>query len=114
MESSSPKATTLPASGLTKPLSTLKKVVLPAPFGPMRPHVPASNVTVMRSIGTTPPNRTVRSSTVITHVLGLLAPTGQFAGQAAEVLGHLFDDAAGGGEQHLDDPMPKRMVRIPC
>ena len=51
--------------GRTKPLSTLKNVVLPAPFGPMRPHVPPGNVTVIRSSGMTPPNRTVRSSTSI-------------------------------------------------
>ena len=38
---SSPKAATTPAIGRTNPLSTLKNVVLPAPFGPMSPHVPA-------------------------------------------------------------------------
>ncbi len=37
----------MPAAGLTKPLSTLKKVVLPAPFGPISPQVPASNLTVI-------------------------------------------------------------------
>ena len=44
---SSPNAATLPATGLTNPLSTLKNVVLPAPLGPIRPHVPLSNVTLM-------------------------------------------------------------------
>ena len=63
---SSPNARTTPAIGRTNPLSTLKNVVLPAPFGPIRPHVPAENVTVIRSIGTTPPNRTVNPSTSIT------------------------------------------------
>ena len=35
----------MPAAGLTKPLMTLKKVVLPAPFGPIRPQVPLSKTT---------------------------------------------------------------------
>ena len=56
---SSPKAEILPCIGLTKPLSTLKNVVLPAPFGPISPQVAASNVSVMPSIGMTPPKRTV-------------------------------------------------------
>ena len=30
-----------PAAGVTNPLSTLKNVVLPAPFGPIRPQVPS-------------------------------------------------------------------------
>ena len=62
---SSPNADTLPATGLTNPLSTLKNVVLPAPLGPIRPHVPLSNVTLILSSGVTPPNRTVRSETSI-------------------------------------------------
>ena len=40
---SSPNAVIEPVAGLTKPLSTLKNVVLPAPFGPIRPHVPPGN-----------------------------------------------------------------------
>ena len=51
-----------PDAGATKPLRTLKNVVLPAPFGPIRPQVPASKRTVMPSSGVTPPKRTVRSS----------------------------------------------------
>ena len=46
--------------GRTNPLSTLKNVVLPAPFGPISPQVPPGNVSVIRSIGMTPPKRTVR------------------------------------------------------
>src|SRR6185437_10519144 len=58
----SPKAVIVPPAGLTKPLITLKKVVLPAPLGPIRPQVPLSKTTEMPSIGVTPPKRTVRFS----------------------------------------------------
>ena len=51
----------VPEAGFTNPLITLKKVVFPAPFGPIRPHVPLSKTTDMPSIGVTPPKRTVRS-----------------------------------------------------
>ncbi len=54
-----------PPAGLTKPLSTLKNVVLPAPFGPIRPHVPPGKTTLTPSIGVTPAKRTVSSSTSI-------------------------------------------------
>ena len=64
---SSPKARTCPPMGRTNPLSTLKNVVLPAPFGPMSPQVPPGNDSVIRSIGMTPPKRTVSSSTSITR-----------------------------------------------
>ena len=64
---SSPKAEMLPSNGLTKPLSTLKNVVLPAPFGPISPQVAASKVNVIPSIGMTPPKRTVSCSTTITR-----------------------------------------------
>src|SRR4051812_47086291 len=63
---SSPNACTRPAAGFTKPLITLKNVVLPAPLGPISPQVPVSNVTDMASSGFTPPKRTVRSETSIT------------------------------------------------
>ena len=52
---STPNARTVPAAGRTKPLSTLKNVVLPAPFGPMSPQVPCSNVRLMSSSEVTPP-----------------------------------------------------------
>ena len=38
---SSPNARTDPDAGATNPLRTLKNVVLPAPFGPIRPQVPS-------------------------------------------------------------------------
>ena len=63
---SSPKAAIEPAAGLTNPLRTLKNVVLPAPFGPMSPHVPPGKTTLMSSIGVTPAKRTVRPLTSIT------------------------------------------------
>ena len=50
-----PNARTVPVAGRTKPLSTLKNVVLPAPFGPMSPQVPCSNVRLMPSSEVTPP-----------------------------------------------------------
>ena len=52
---STPNVRTVPAAGRTKPLSTLKKVVLPAPFGPMRPQVPSWNLRLMSSSEVTPP-----------------------------------------------------------
>ena len=57
-----------PAIGRTNPLSTLKNVVLPAPFGPISPQVPAGerDASSGRS-GSTPPKRTVRPSTSITR-----------------------------------------------
>ena len=72
---------TRPAAGSTKPLSTLKNVVLPAPLGPISPQVPAGKVTVMPSSGVTPPKRTVRSSISITR--GLLGrPAARRSGRA--------------------------------
>ncbi len=44
-----------PLRGVTKPDSTLKNVVLPAPFGPIRPQVPSGNWMVISSSETTPP-----------------------------------------------------------
>ena len=52
---STPNARTVPAAGRTKPLSTLKNVVLPAPFGPMSPQVPCWNVRLILSSEVTPP-----------------------------------------------------------
>src|SRR5882672_644475 len=60
---SSPKQDTVPETGVTKPLRTLKKVVLPAPFGPISPHVPRSKLRATAFSGRTPPKRTVTAST---------------------------------------------------
>ena len=54
---SCPSKVTVPLVGLYKPVSTLKKVVLPAPFGPINettPPVGISNETL--STATRPPN----------------------------------------------------------
>src|SRR5690606_28004563 len=46
-------------------LITLKRVVLPAPLGPMRAHIwPSSTVNDSRLRATTPPKRTLTSSTL--------------------------------------------------
>ena len=56
----------VPDAGRTNPDSTLKNVVLPAPFGPMSPQTPCSNVRLILSREVTPPYLTVRSLTSIT------------------------------------------------
>src|SRR5262249_24817113 len=73
----SPKAGLEPVAGLTKPLITLKNVVLPAPFGPISPHVPRSNVTETPSSGVTPPKRTVRLSISTMSVQGVRGEDGR-------------------------------------
>src|SRR5688500_6594948 len=58
-----PRNVTRPLSGRWKPVSRLKSVVLPAPFGPMRPViVPSRTASEHRSTARTPPNDFVRSS----------------------------------------------------
>src|SRR5687768_9843326 len=58
-----PRNVTRPLSGRWKPVSRLKSVVLPAPFGPMRPvMVPSRTASEHRSTARTPPNDFVRSS----------------------------------------------------
>ena len=77
----------LPADGCTKPLSTLKKVVLPAPLGPTRPHTPAGSSNVTPSSGLTPPKETVRSRTSSIVVLRGTDPGAQGAAEALELAG---------------------------
>src|SRR5687767_3517479 len=58
---SSPPRTTLPRSGRTPPVSTLKHVVLPAPFGPMMPlNRPSGKARLMSSRTTWSPKRLCR------------------------------------------------------
>src|SRR5262245_27923104 len=53
-----------PAVGCWRPVMTLKQVVLPAPFGPIRPvTVPSSTDRRAWLTAVTPPNRTTTSST---------------------------------------------------
>ena len=59
-----PSSTTRPSSALYRRVTTLKSVVLPAPFGPIRPViVPSSAANETSSSATIPPNRSVTSST---------------------------------------------------
>src|SRR3954465_13097825 len=61
---SSPRNRTRPAVGGCMPVMTLKSVVLPAPFGPIRPViVPGSTEKLAPLTAVTPPKRTVTSST---------------------------------------------------
>src|SRR5580704_13962361 len=60
---------TVPRSGACNPLITLKRVVLPAPFGPMSPvTVPGCTIRLVSVSAETPPKRTATSETVRTAV----------------------------------------------
>ena len=62
--STSPPKRTDPADGAVNPVTTSSSVVLPAPFGPIRPTTsPGSTAKLISSSATTPPNRTVMSAT---------------------------------------------------
>src|SRR3954449_6309642 len=67
-----PSKVQLPASGLSKPVRRLKKVVLPAPFGPMRAVIrPRGISTWATSTAATPPNvRRTPSATTIASSFG--------------------------------------------
>src|SRR5262249_52508387 len=61
----SPRSRIRPASAPVRPLITLKRVVLPAPFGPMSPViVPSPTDSVQPASASTPPKRLVTSLTV--------------------------------------------------
>src|SRR5258708_19502072 len=63
-ETGSPSTRTLPVVGRYTRVMTLKRVVLPAPFGPINATTsPASTVKETRSSATTPPKRTLSSRT---------------------------------------------------
>src|SRR5690349_10200026 len=65
---------TRPSFGLWRPLITLNRVVLPAPFGPIKPVTdPPSTSSVNRSSAWTPPNRTEIPSTRSTDRVALVA-----------------------------------------
>ena len=100
-----------PAAGLTKPLRTLKNVVLPAPFGPMRPQVPPGKTTLTSSSGVTPAKRTVRLLTSITAPSSPPPPARAAPRRACDqppepgqILRELVGEPAGGGQQHLEEP----------
>ena len=97
------------------PLSTLKNVVLPAPFGPMSPQVPASNVRLMASSEVTPPYRTVRPRprSWDAPLPGALERAGARRSAAAEVrqvLRDLVGQAAGAVVSTCSTPRPNRIV----
>src|SRR4051812_28916254 len=61
---SRPSRRTRPALGARRPVITLNRVVLPAPFGPMRPVIlPGSALNDTSSTATLPPKRTTTPST---------------------------------------------------
>src|SRR5690554_1559231 len=91
---SSPKKVTRPLSIGTKPVTALKRVVLPAPLGPMRPRISdglSDRETL--STATTPPKRTVMFSALSASGI---APPNQPAIEFA-------DDAAGKEENDQED-----------
>src|SRR6516162_9994114 len=57
---SSPSSVTRPRVGFSRPVTTLNRVVFPAPLGPIRPVMcPPSAARDTSSTATRPPNRTV-------------------------------------------------------
>ena len=62
--SEAPSRSTVPESGVYRRVMTLKAVVLPAPFGPIRPEIwPSSTSNDTPSSATMPPKRRVTSRT---------------------------------------------------
>ncbi len=60
----SPSSSMLPADTLTNPVIASMSVVLPAPFGPIKPRIsPGSTLIDTSSRATTPPNRPLRLRT---------------------------------------------------
>ena len=58
---SRPAKVTVPASGLSSPVTRLNTVVLPAPFGPMMlTNSPSATLSDSASTAVTPPKRRVR------------------------------------------------------
>ena len=67
----SPRNLTSPLSGTRKPFSTLKSVVLPAPFGPMTPRISRSRTSKLTSeTATRPMNDLVTPRTSSSTVSG--------------------------------------------
>ena len=59
---SSPSKTIVPPVGLYTPVSMLKKVVLPAPFGPMSDTIERSGMTKSTSFTATSPPNSLRTA----------------------------------------------------
>src|ERR1700722_6667238 len=81
---SRPSRLTRPAGGFRGPETTLKRVVFPAPLGPIRPVIRPFGTSMLTSESTRlPPNRTLTLSTA--SISGLLGADG--APDHAQVLG---------------------------
>ena len=106
---SRPPSTTRPASGWSWPLSMLKQVVLPAPFGPISASSrPASTAKLTPSTAFTPPNAFSSPSRLAGHRLAhraasascaspsprALAPVQRAADEALRERQHEHDDRA--------------------
>src|SRR6202041_2807214 len=77
---SSPWRTIDPASGGSSPVMRLRTVVLPEPFGPMRPVMPPAGISKERSrTATRPPKAFLRPWTLSRAPGGGAAPTGDRA-----------------------------------
>src|SRR5690606_9930108 len=99
---SSPTKVTLPFSIGTKPVMALKRVVLPAPFGPISPRISEGlSARDTRSTASTPPKRTVMSSAL--SASGIAPPN--------EPAVHLAHDAAGkkGEHQKTEHPLHEQV-----
>src|ERR1700756_554080 len=90
---SSPLNRMRPEVGLSTPVKQLKKVLLPAPFGPMMAHT-SSRLTSKLTLDSaaSPPNRTVNSSVLST---GADTAAGPLAGQRTSLSASPLTYAAG-------------------
>src|SRR5713101_5238593 len=78
---SAPRLIWPPSAGV-RPLITLKRVVLPAPFGPMRPVIePSATLSVQPASASTPPKRLVMPVTLRRSAV-MLSPVACFCGSA--------------------------------
>src|SRR5437763_9221209 len=98
-----PSASTAPPAGLTKPLRTLNRVVLPAPFGPTRPQTPDGSSSETPSSGLTPPKATVSSRTCSMTRLRPSAASADRPRQALQLAGHPLGSRA----HRMDEAEPE-------
>src|SRR5579884_4542985 len=106
-----PANTTSPASGRKKPVTRLKRVVLPAPFGPMSAVMdPCSTARLARSTARTPPNARRRSRTsrigAGPGAPGRLATEHHLLALAPQPLGAPYHD--GDQDQSYDEHLDRR------
>src|SRR5438105_8401092 len=95
-----------PASGWTTPLTQLRRVVLPAPFGPMMPRTsPGSTVKVTSASAFTPPKRLL---TALTASRVMEAPTLTLPRSGGRELPRGPWAGPGGGRRRLAGRKPAR------